>query len=96
MEYGMHRKEILVCHASVEPLLIQSETEVEIDTSQYENPFAGTLEYLGSWHTHPEGGTGTSGKDERTASRLTSLRVLGHPLLFLIVGPGELAVHLRG
>ncbi len=60
------RKEIIVAHASVEPLLVQSESKVEIDTSQYENPSVGTLEYLGSWHAHPKGGTVASGKDETT------------------------------
>jgi hypothetical protein len=59
---------------------------VEIDTTQYVNPSAGALEYLGSWHTHPEGGTGISDTDEQTASRLASLRALGYPLIFLIRG----------
>jgi len=91
-----YRKQLIVAHASVEPLLVQSETGVEIDTSRYVNPFAGTLEYLGSWHTHPGGGTGVSTLDEQTASSLASLRVLGQPLVFLIAGPEKLDVHLRG
>lgn len=90
-----YRKEILVSHASVEPLLIQSESGVEIDTSRYQNPAAGTLDYLGSWHTHPKGSTDTSERDERTASQLTSLSELTKPLLFLVAGPAGLAVHLR-
>lgn len=91
-----YRKQLIVIHASVEPLLVQSPTEVEIDTSQYSNPAENTLEYLGTWHTHPEGDTGTSTKDEGTVSRLVGLPVLRHPLMFLIAAPGELGAHLRG
>lgn len=90
-----YRKQLIVVHASVEPLLVQSPTEVEIDTSQYSNPAEDTLEYLGTWHTHPQGGTGTSDKDESTVSRLVGLPVLRHPLMFLIAAPGQLAAHLR-
>jgi hypothetical protein len=63
---------------------------------RYANPFANTLQYLGSWHTHPDGGTGISGLDEGTASQLVALRVLGEPLVFLIAGRENIAVHLRG
>lgn len=90
-----YRKQLTVVHASVEPLLVQSPTEVEIDTSQYSNPAEDTLEYLGTWHTHPKGGTGTSDTDESTVSRLVGLPVLRHPLMFLIAAPDQLAAHLR-
>jgi proteasome lid subunit RPN8/RPN11 len=90
-----YRRQLIVVHASVEPLLVQSPSEVEIDTSQYVNPSENTLEYLGTWHTHPKGGTGTSDTDERTVSKMVGLPVLRHPLLFLIAGPGELRAHLR-
>lgn len=93
----IYRREILVSHASVEPLIVQSEAEVEIDTSVYENPARGALEYLGTWHTHPNGGIGTSSQDEATVSRLTDIPVLRRPLLFLIAAPdGQLGAHLRG
>jgi proteasome lid subunit RPN8/RPN11 len=91
-----YRKQLIVVHASVEPLLVQSPVGVEIDTSQYVNPSEDTLEYLGTWHTHPNGGTGTSDTDEETVSKLVGLPVLRHPLMFLIAAPGQMSAHLRG
>lgn len=89
------RKQIIIAHATVEPLIFQSEVGVEIDTSQYENPSGGTLQYLGSWHTHPGGGTSPSPTDENTIHQLSDLEGLAHPLLFLIAEPGEFAIHMR-
>lgn len=91
-----HRKQVIVSDASVEPLLTQTEVCVEIDTSKYENPFGQALEYLGSWHTHPAGGTTPSPTDEGTIGALADLESeLGRPLVFVIAAPREISVHVR-
>lgn len=91
-----YRKQVIVSHASLEPLIMQTRVGVEIDTSRYENPFGETLEYLGSWHTHPAGGAAPSPTDEGTIGALTDLEAeLGRPLVFVIAAPGELAMLVR-
>lgn len=91
-----HRQQVIISDASLEPLILQTEVGVEIDTSKYQNPFGGTLEYFGSWHTHPAGGTTPSTTDEETIGALTDLESeLGRPLVFLIATPAEIAIHVR-
>lgn len=90
------RKHLIVSHASVEPLIVQSSVGVEIDTSKYEDRFGGALEYLGSWHTHPQGGHQPSETDEGTAARMAGLRELSRPLVFVIAEPKALTAHVRG
>lgn len=90
------RRELTVAHASVEPLVFQSRSGVEIDTSLYENPTAGALEYVGWWHTHPDGGTEPSPRDEATASLMTTEPDIPNPLVFVIADPAGLVAHVRG
>jgi proteasome lid subunit RPN8/RPN11 len=50
---------------------------------------------VGSWHSHPQGGTGLSSADQRTADRFVRENAdLGLPTLLVVVTPGGVGAHL--